>query len=401
MEHLFNNEMRAFFGLEPLNPKWDKFDMNGTTLYFEKDTIKKRVNYTSDYSIYSETDMNVETENREWILPTTKKGKNKKLDSMQLGKRKHKGVFFKIHKPTKTRGVHLEVSNEHNNLKIIIPLPDTINEFHDFIDYMPTIMKEAPSYCIQMFDDIKNLPKKTIRYKNGDIVRVALDWKTFAYALIIGRFSEYRKENLIPEDHPFKSLMTVPIVLRFFDVLSNNEKPTLEELYEYPLQSPVIVMDDGVLRNTYPVVLHKELEKEDILFPQYCSILYKSNDPNSNSKGFLVEDNDHLKHLVSLGYKPQLSLAWGFGIKTKYTDELLEELSPCDEYSSMSNRGIGGMYILNKDNKPYIPYSDFSNHPQRDTMFHYFGLDPDISFDEFNKEYNGYTREDYLKLIEK
>lgn len=82
------NDQRKYFGLEPIMDSWDKVQFKGDTyrpdsiLYFEGDTIRKHV--VSTDKEYKEIQYNEQTENRELILPKTKKGKPKKLTASVL-----------------------------------------------------------------------------------------------------------------------------------------------------------------------------------------------------------------------------------------------------------------------------------------------------------------------------
>ena len=78
-----NNNQRKYFGLEPVQDSWDQVPFKGdayrpdSVLYFDGNTIKKQVISTEER--YSEVQYDEQTDNREFILPKTKKGKPKKL----------------------------------------------------------------------------------------------------------------------------------------------------------------------------------------------------------------------------------------------------------------------------------------------------------------------------------
>lgn len=397
MHVFFDNTTRDFFGLAPLLPEWEKVNLEEYFVFFDGDTIKKIIYYNNVSHRYSEIDTFVETENRTWILPSAKNGKKHPLTGQKLMQKKHNGMFFRV----ELSSAKICLENRHNNLMIDIPLPKDIDSLEKLEKHIPILVQTAPNHWKETVDTIKACPRKSIRYKNGDVFRVALDWNTFAFGVIIGKFSEYRKWGIIPEDHPFTHIMTVPIVVRLFDFLTDNPNPKLETLEKIELQAPVIVMDDTVLRNTHPVVMHKDLQESDIIFPMFYDIMYLSSDLSSNSKGYLIRDNDHLQHLISLGCRPRLSLAWGFGRVTKTTEDLKSNLPPIDDYQNTSNTGIGMLYVRNVNGKPYRAYSDFSKYPARETVFKYFGIDPEISFDEFNMLYGGYTKKQYIDLLNK
>ena len=93
-----NNEQRKYLGLELVANNWEKVTFKGDSyrpssiLYFDKNTIRKQV--ISTELKYSEIQYNEETENREFLLPKTKKGKPKKLTSSTLESKTPIGTYF-------------------------------------------------------------------------------------------------------------------------------------------------------------------------------------------------------------------------------------------------------------------------------------------------------------------
>ncbi|RKR05277.1 hypothetical protein C8C82_4960 [Flavobacterium sp. 81] len=98
MNFELTNTEREYFGLEKVEPNWEKIVLNGDTyrepsiLYFEKNTIKKHI--TSTENRYTERQYNEETINREFIRPKTAKGKEKKTNCCCFGNKNTNWCLF-------------------------------------------------------------------------------------------------------------------------------------------------------------------------------------------------------------------------------------------------------------------------------------------------------------------
>jgi len=110
-----------------------------------------------------------------------------------------------------------------------------------------------------------NLLPRRKRHKHfcGDIFEFPCDDK-FGYALIIAKFSDLRKWDIINPLHPYASLMTVPLTVRPFNIVSDERVP-FEILEKTELLNPQIVMDDSVIYGEHPIVYHKELTNQSFL----------------------------------------------------------------------------------------------------------------------------------------
>ncbi len=97
MEFELTNEQRIYFGLEPIEPHWDRVILNGDTyrqasiLYYDGDIIKRHIVSTKNQ--YQEKQYDDFTRDRTILLPKTGKGKEKKLTASVLESRQPIGVY--------------------------------------------------------------------------------------------------------------------------------------------------------------------------------------------------------------------------------------------------------------------------------------------------------------------
>jgi hypothetical protein len=154
----------------------------------------------------------------------------------------------------------------------------------------------------------------------GDIIKVPLGDGLFGYAIIIVKFQDLQKMNIIPETHPFSRLLTIPLIVRTYDILTKDENIRLEELTKIPYRKCEIVSDKGVLRGEYPIILHKDLNEDDIDFPYIYGV------KSETCLDFTTHEKilNHLKNHPNENIEAYFS--WGFGIIKKENNELKIDL---------------------------------------------------------------------------
>ena len=227
---------------------------------------------------------------------------------------------------------------------------------------------------------------KTYRYKNGDIFMVPLDDGTFGYGIIICKIVPLKKKlGIIPEHHPLSVLMSMPILIRTFDLISKNESVTLQKLGGVPYKKTKMIMDWNVHRGGYPVVFHKELMPEDIDFPVYYGV--------RGNHCWYYESSGQIEYVMQ--NKPEENVraffSWGFGIVEKQGKEFSNNL-PTFDFTRNGPRTAAGL-VKNDFIQNNPQSSDFNE------VFEYFDLPFDISFDDFNSKYGGYTKAEFAEII--
>lgn len=76
MNSWLTNALRPYFGLEVLEEHWDVVEIKeGYFICVDGDVIRKRISSTED--TYGETDVEIFTRDRAFVLPKTARGKEK------------------------------------------------------------------------------------------------------------------------------------------------------------------------------------------------------------------------------------------------------------------------------------------------------------------------------------
>lgn len=275
---VITNEERKYMGVNPVESSWDISQFYSktnlwhkrTSIFWHDDTIKKIIyeeKRISDnviiYESIMEYDTELRTENREWLLPLTVRGKKKKISATNILVVNPFGCEFHFYLDTANKtSVGMAICNRRNNKEIAIGEADRISKIRndaDFHEFMKYYMETCP---VKYFEKIKELRESrhvTIKYKTGDVFRMELDRFHYGYGIITGQVKEILKWKELPENHSLRKLMMVPIMVRFYDVCTKDENLSVEELSELPLGRVEICGDNDIIWGTHKIIGHKEL----------------------------------------------------------------------------------------------------------------------------------------------
>ena len=411
------NEERRYMGLDSVDDNWDMSQFySKTNLWYKRtsvfwcnDTIKKVIvenKRVSDdeitYESITEYDTNLQTENREWLLPLTTRSKKKKLNATNILAVNPLGCIFHFHldafpKPSASMSIY----NCRNNKHIAIGEQDKINkirtdtDFHEFMNYY---METCPS---NYFDKIKALREDkhvTVKYKTGDIFRMEFDRFHYCYGIITGQIKKILKWKELPEFHSLRSLLMIPIMVRFYNVCTTDDSLTVEDLACIPLGRVEICGDNDIIWGTHEIIGHKELQKEDIEFNLVCTKIQRVTPASTtDTNNFLFADE-------TCQYPDYFNLhvEWG----TAATILPYEHISPklmeflqeyCSPHRSVS---IGIKNIALEFKEAFVNRNNLLNDVNkeiREELFRCLQLKPDASFDDFAQKYGGMTKEEILK----
>lgn len=365
------------------------------TFYTEDDCLVKVVFEGDGEILYHEYDVD---KSKESIILTPAEARDSKAfknPNLRKTSSKTLNFYLKVYNDE----YYIELENSWIKKSIKIPLSN-VESLSDLSDNFDELKDSMPNHYFDFLKVLKEGKKRRVNYKCGDIFRVDLDVNHFVYGVIIGKFSDFREDRLIRDEHPLSFMMAVPVMTRLFDTVSDNPYLLYDDLVDIPLLSPTYVMDNSFISNTYSIVDHKELVESDIEFPMHCLATYKTSfDAKGTSLG--INNYEHIRHLISLKQKVFITLSWGFGSITVSDDDLMKKEFPLDDFNLIGNIDIGfGYNISVLNDKPVYNYdNNFKYHSKRKEVFEYFNLDSDISFDDFNKNNNGMTKDEYLKYI--
>ena len=406
------NEERRYFALSPIDECMDTVTFYSKTnlwhtdaiVYFDQDTIVKviigkrriladgRVNYRS----YLEYDTSLKTEGRRLLPPLTSKGRAKKLTlsaitavdpfgcSLALSRDGDRCSYMKVQNARARKYFPI---GEHERIAKIT----SDAEFHEFAKYY---IATCPDGYFERLQDFKDAKKVTVKYKPGDIFRMELDRTHYCYGIITGEIKKLRKLPELPKKHSFLSLMTVPIAVRLYRLITERKDLTACDLADVPLGRMSVCSDNDIIWGRHTIVDSKELTVDDIEFnlicqkirPEIANFTYAAHDMFIRDGLFFSRD----------GYG--LYVEWGFSQAYVASEDIPDSLRDLlsDYISAHSGVSISidpQNAIINESYRNYTEHKyDLLNPENRvlkNELFSALGLPADAEFDDFANKFGG------------
>lgn len=267
MSFELTNNQRIYFGLAPIDPSWERVSLKGDTyrpesiIYFEENTIKRHIISTANR--YEEKQYNEQTREREYLLPVTSKGKEKKLTPSVLEARQPKGTYCYL--------------DSHD--RILIGNYDTQVTFYDSFgnsnpNSVTTIeqcasrfISEAPAHYIEEVEAFKNSKRKNIKFKQGDIFAFKINLVEYGFGRVLLDIDQLKKSGLISKEHGLSLIMGRPVLIKLYAYCSNSKNIDVAHLINQPSLPSDYIMDNKLFYGEYEIIGNSLLEAHEMDFP--------------------------------------------------------------------------------------------------------------------------------------
>jgi signal peptidase I len=256
------NNQRKYFGLNLVTDEWDKVSLSDSVVvYYQADKIVKVLHYNFGYFEY---DTDIETKQRQVLLPKTEKGKEQKLTVAKILKIKSSGIQFS----GSFQGGGIHVYDNRRNLFFIKSFPED-GDIKSYSDIEKWVTSYISNTSTDYFDWLnKELSQKQLRnkIKEGDIVAFKITHGQYGFARILfDTFTQRQKGDLVIPNlywfHP-KSLIIAPYAY-YADTLHID----IDKLVNKKTLPTLCIFDLDVYRGEMPIVGHKPLSLKDKLIP--------------------------------------------------------------------------------------------------------------------------------------
>lgn len=416
------NEERRYLSLSALSSDWDALAYYSktnlwytrVTAFFVGSTIVKVISETkrvlddgiANYENYVEYDTKLETAERKQLLPLTARGKPKPLSASSISAVTPFGCSFAIGCEA-GKDTHLRLNNPRANKEFPIGEWDTIAAIRsesDFHAFMNTYISTCRNDYFDKLQAFKNSKKVSVKYKPGDIFRMELDRTRYCYGIITGTVKQLNAMPELPKNHSLRQLMMVPIMVRPYQLITDDPNLKQEELCHVPLGRVEIAGDNDIIWGTHTIVDHKPLTPADLEFNFVCSkIISHSHHNTLFTQDMLMRDGLIPKQEYTL------YIEWGFAQTSLRYDQLSDKLkSFLVDYSSPHGGVFMGidpsLAVPDEKCRQYYFYRKNLLNPENremlDEIFSCLGLNPGTTFDQFAEMFGGLTRQEIISRME-
>lgn len=261
-----DNKQREYFGLDPILENWDRVQFKGDTyrpdsfLFYDGDVIKKHVISTD--AEYKEYQYNDKTRNREYLLPKTKRGKEKKLTPAVLEARHPTGIYLSI---TSKGGLKIASYTTHTTFY------SRNWEIKESSERIEKLVKEfiikSPHSHFSQIDSFRKAKRKNVNYKSGDFFSFKISRNEYAFGRILLDINRARKKKLLPENHGLSLLMGPPVLIKLYAFISERQTVDINFLKSQKSLPSDYIMDNVLFYGEYKIIGHLPLEPNEFDFP--------------------------------------------------------------------------------------------------------------------------------------
>jgi hypothetical protein len=268
MNFELTNNQRLYFGLEPIQPNWERVALKGDSyrpesiLYFDGNVIKRHI--VSTEKQYKECRYNDATKEKTILLPVTGKGKEKKLTASVLESRQPEGVYCVI----ETTG------------RILIGNHNTQTTFYDtFWEQQNAAEPEPINILVEKFIQtstenhlseiaiFKKSKRRNISFRPGDFFAFKINRTEYGFGRVLLNIDALKNKNLIPKHHGLSFLMAKPILIKLYSFISITKHVNTDKLEKTAALPSDYMMDNLFFYGEYEIIGHKGLIDNDFDFP--------------------------------------------------------------------------------------------------------------------------------------
>lgn len=402
------NQERRYFALDPIpqNAQTITFTKSeGTlhtrvTVFFEGNFIIKVINETIGGTgdtiwmrCYEESDTRLLTDQRQMLLPLTSRGKPKKLTASSINAVTPFGctLHIEIRNNSLFSSSEIYLLNQRSSKRFSLGernIIDNIRSEEDFRSFLAHYIATCREGYFDKLRTFRTAQKVTVKYKPGDIFRMDFDRTRYCYGIITGDLKQLKSMAELPKSHSFLHLMTVPIMVRLFRIITDDPGLTPADLDGIPMDPAIICSDNDIIWGNHPIIGHKTLTPDDLYFKLNCTL------QTHYSGRFTLEGCS-------------MTIEWGFSSVTlnydQISDNLKGQLDRFPLHPGSVHTNIDPCYA-SADNPP--DWADDrhdllnpKNSELRAEVFACLGLNADTTFDRFAEKFGGLTRQEIVSRM--
>lgn len=251
------NEQRKCFGLLPVDSSWIRiepkpspYDLHTTIAYLDGTVLRKFIQ-TGD-NIYTEREINeLLSDDLQYLLPKTEKGKPILLSAATLEKRTGFGMclsyvrhssgysYISLYSITSQKCYY---SNDYEPIRSY--------GMYDFQQWVDTWCSETSQDDLTDVARFAIQPRQHVKFREGDVFRFKINRRLYGYGRILLDYALMRKRKV-----PFWDiLMGKPLVCSVYHIATERNDVTVEELAQLNSLPSVHMMDNRLFYGDFEII---------------------------------------------------------------------------------------------------------------------------------------------------
>lgn len=250
------NAQRKCFGLPPVDESWSRvvlkpgpYDHHTSIAYLDGNVIRKFV-ATGSHRYLEYTLCEQLSEDLQYLLPKTAKGKPVRLTGPALDKRTPTGMCLTFFLYMSHGSITLynypsqrDYYNSHYD-------PSPMEGIADFAKWVDAWCAETTEEDLLELADFAAQPRKHVKFREGDIFRFKLNRRLYGYGRILLDYDRMRKEKV-----PFWDiLMGKPVDISIYHIATTRKDITVDELSALRSLPSDHMMDNFLFYGDYEII---------------------------------------------------------------------------------------------------------------------------------------------------
>ena len=262
-----NNHQRACLGLAPVKAHWkliqltpSPHDTNKSYAYIEGTLIHKM--FSVSETSYEEVSLNETlSEDGQYILPKTDKGKPVKLSSATLKKKTPVGMGFYWERDYI---LIMNITSGQAYYRSFVDGPDlSLKTMPEFLAWLDKWCADTTAGDMADAAAFAARPRIHQKYREGDFFRYRIDRRHWAYGRILLDFAAMRKQKIEFWDVFFGK----PLVVAVYRTMTEEPLDDIEKLAGLPTLPSQFIMDNMFYYGEAEIIGNKPLTPEEEDFP--------------------------------------------------------------------------------------------------------------------------------------
>ncbi len=267
--HLTNQE-RLTLGLDPLSETWEPVELTSsrymeytTTALFDGNRIRKMIQTGPKHYLECSLDETT-SDDRQYILPKTNRGKPQKLSSSVLEKRTQHGMVLQL-----IRG-YLDLYNADSQKTFIassnpdeLGLTGTIESSGDLKKWVEKWHRESTQKDIAFIQNFASEKKVLHTFREGDFFRYRCGRNQYLYGRLLFNIDHLRKQKIEFWD----CIMMKPLLIKFYHILTEDRLISIERLRHLNALPSQYIADNKFLYGDIECIGNIPLEDSELDFP--------------------------------------------------------------------------------------------------------------------------------------
>ena len=305
------NEQRKCFGLLPVDSNWTRiepkpspYDQHTTISYLDGTVLRKVI--LTGYNLYNEYEISEQlSDDLQYLLPKTKKGKPVLLSAATLTKRTPLGMGLSYARSSNGYS-YIDICSHTSQKCYYSNAYEPIRSYGrgDFQQWVENWCTETTSDDLADISHFSTQLRQHVKFREGDVFRFKINRRLYGYGRILLDYALMRKKK-----EPFWDiLMGKPTVCSVYHIVTERKDITLDELRELDSLPSAHMMDNHLFYGDFEIIGNIPIGEHEDYPVMYGGDLLQCGKLYSKIDGSTALYNNFINNSIGINLNFQLAV---------------------------------------------------------------------------------------------